>query len=268
MTTSLTNETIKNYWDERARERLNTTATTDDVFLRELEIDTFIKTLRHLQLPNEAEILDVGCGDGYSTQRIAAGLPEYRFTGVDYSEGMIALAGQNARKAPQSAITFLVGDVLDLSQMRSGMPFDVVMTDRCLINLDSAEKQACAIGQIARRLRPGGYYVAIENFLEGQENLTRARGQMGLPEIPVRWHNRFFTEREWRQAAEPWFENIRFEEFSSSYYFATRVIYSAMCQMQGIEPDYRHEIHKLAVNLPVSGQFSPIRLVLMQRKTE
>ena len=33
-------------------------------------------------------------------------------------------------------------------------------------------------------------------------------------------------------SAAPFFDEIIFKDFSSSYYFATRVIYSAMCQMR------------------------------------
>jgi hypothetical protein len=64
----------------------------------------------------------------------------------------------------------------------------------------------------------------------------------------------------------PFFEAAEFKEFSSAYYLATRVIYSAMCQIRGETPDYRHEIHRLAVNLPWFGSFSPIRLSIMRRK--
>ncbi len=96
--------------------------------------------------------------------------------------------------------------------------------------------------------------------------MNRLRASVGLPEIPVRWHNLYFNEADFKRLAEPFFEAIEFREFSSSYYFATRVIYSAMCQMRGETPDYRHEIHQLAVKLPWFGQFSPIRMVVMRRK--
>ena len=102
--------------------------------------------------------------------------------------------------------------------------------------------------------------------MEGQENLAVARRQMGLPEIPVRWHNRFFTEAEFSQVASQHFKKVTFKDFSSAYYFATRVLYSAMCQKQGVQPDYKHDIHQLATQLPWTGQFSPIRMVVMEGK--
>jgi len=67
---------------------------------------------------------------------------------------------------------------------------------------------------------------------------------------------------------EPFFDIVEVKDFSSTYYFATRVIYSKMCQMRMEEPDYHHEIHQLAVQLPWTGKFSPIRMVVMRRKLE
>jgi ubiquinone/menaquinone biosynthesis C-methylase UbiE len=268
---NLMRDKIKNYWDERARQYLdNPAATTDDIYLRELEISTIIQTLNEIRLPVQGKLLDVGCGDGYSLLKVARTFGNLFFFAIDYSENMIRLAQQRLEGPSElkSRIQFKVGDVMELDQICHHLHYDVVLSDRCLINLDSFETQSHAIAQIANHTKPGGYYIAIENFIEGHENMNAARRQMGLPEIPVRWHNRYFEEKPFVQCAERFFEDISFKEFSSSYYFATRVIYSAMCQMRRETPDYNHEIHQLAVHLPWVGKFSPIRMVVMRRRLE
>lgn len=259
---------VKEYWDTRAREYATApAATTNDVHLRELEIASLVTELRRLGVGPRSRVLDVGCGNGYSTLRVAEALPGVRFAGVDFSEQMIESANRLLASRPDLAdrVSFSVGDATDLS----GAPKDVdaVITDRCLINLETLERQALAIRRIAERLRPGGHYVAIENFVEGHDEMNRLREAVGLAAIPVRWHNRFFTEQEFCRAAGPWFEAPRFWEFSSSYYFATRVIYAAMCRMRGEEPDYDHEIHRLAVRIPPAGAMSPIRMATLTRRT-
>ena len=262
-------EAIKDYWEERAKQNATTPeATTNDLYLRELEISTLIETLKGLDLESGGTVLDVGCGDGYTTVALAEVLTHLRFTGIDYSENMIAIASSRVTGNAhlKDRVTFAVGDVTDLNPACGRLSYGAVITDRCLINLESQEDQARAIAQVARHTKPGGYYVAIENFNEGQDEMNRLRGSVGLPEIPVRWHNLYFNEADFRRQAGPFFEEIEFKEFSSSYYFATRVIYSAMCQMRGEAPDYRHEIHQLAVRLPWFGQFSPIRMVVLRRK--
>ena len=266
----MTSERIRNYWDDRAKESGGAaSATTNDIHQRELEISTTTSTIREL-FPerSDLEILDVGCGDGYSTLRIADEIAGAKFLGVDYSENMIANATRNLEGFAdlKDRVKFRVGDATKITEVCGDQRFDVAMSFRCLINLESFDDQTLAIADIYKCIEPGGYYLAIENFIEGNNNLNEARGRFGLPEIAVRWHNLFFTEPEFRKAADDaGFELVRIKEFSSAYYLATRVVYSAMCKMRGEQPDYDHEIHRLAVNLPETGQFSPIRMAVLRK---
>jgi len=262
-------EKIKAYWESRANQYSGTPATTtNDIYLRELEICNVIQTIQQIALPKNGRVLDVGCGDGYSTLMVAKAIPSFEFLGIDYSESMIKLANQRLESQPghQAHVSFAVGDVLELKAVCDSLAYDLIISDRCLINLDSFERQTDAIAQIAEHTKAMGYYIAIENFIEGHENMNRARSSVGLPEIPVRWHNLYFKEQEFISNAQRFFDDITFKDFSSSYYFATRVIYSKMCQMRGETPDYSHEIHQLAIRLPWFGQFSPIRMAVLHKK--
>jgi len=258
---------IRQYWDERAATLPDTpAATTSDIHLRELEIETLTRELRALDLREDAQVLDLGCGDGYSTVRISQSLPGVRFIGIDYSEQMIASAhGNLAAAGAAGCVAFHVGDATDLVRALGGIRPRAVITDRVLINLTSFDMQRDVMRQIASVMEADGTYLAIENFQSGQGELTRARAALGLPEIPVRWHNLYFDDDEFRRVAEELFETVRFENFASSYYLATRVVYSAMCALRSEEPRYDHEIHRLAPRLPQCGNFSPIRLAVMQK---
>lgn len=209
----------------------------------------------------------MGCGDGNTILNLAEHFPELRFHGFDYAPQMVdaACARLTEYSGLGEQVRFMVGDVTDPVVSLGQGTLDVAMTDRCLINLDDSAAQYRAMAQIARTLKPGGYYLAIENFHEGQDAMNTARASVGLGEIPIRWHNHFFHEAEFRTRASEHFELIAFREFSSAYYYATRVVYSAMCKMQGVEPDYDHEIHRLAVKLPPIGAYSPIRLAILRR---
>jgi ubiquinone/menaquinone biosynthesis C-methylase UbiE len=263
-------EQIRIYWEERAEQYLaDPASTTNDVYLRELEILTITKVLRSLLGPGPAEVLDVGCGDGFGTLNVARELPEFSFTGIDYSANMIRLAEERLAAMPflKKRLEFKVGDVLDLGAACGDTTFDAVVSDSCLINLASQEDQRHALKEIARHVAPGGYYLAVENFMEGQGAMNQARAAVGLPEIPVRWHNLYFTEAEFIDFAAPEFELLEFKDFSSAYYFATRVIYATLCRRTGEEIDYRHPVHQLAVELPWTGNFSPVRMAVLRRAT-
>lgn len=262
-------EKIKSFWNERANQYLNDpAATTDDVYIRELEIATIIQTFSEICMTKNKNVLDVGCGNGYSTLRIAQAFPELHFLGIDYSKNMIKAACDRLESHSdlKNRVKFIVGDITELEKACHDSVYDVIITDRCLINLDSFEAQSYAIAQISQHIITDGFYIAIENFIEGHENMNSARNDVELPEIPVRWHNLYFKEEKFLEIVKRFFNVTALKDFSSSYYFATRVIYSKMCQMRGEEPDYKHEIHQLAVKLPWIGNFSPLRMAVLQKK--
>jgi ubiquinone/menaquinone biosynthesis C-methylase UbiE len=263
-------DSIKQYWNDRARDTEPTSAqaTTYDVFLRDIEIAKLKEKLTASSLPHSSTVIDLGCGDGYSTVNLATVFPTVRFIGVDWSEEMLGLAEARLSTQPEllERVSFRAGDMRRLSASLKGERFEVFLSMRSLINLTSSAEQYDAIKQIADHLKAGGYYFGIENFVGGQNNFNRTRVAMGLPEIPVRWHNHFFDEEEIVVQTSEVFDSVTIESFLSSYYLATRVIYSAGCHLIGEEPDYFHPIHQTAGQLPPFGDFSPIKLVSMRRK--
>lgn len=256
---------IKKYWNQRANSFNDKSSTTDDIWLRELEIKNFSKILNQIKIIQKGQILDVGCGDGYSTINIAKKFPDISFHGIDFSENMIKIASSRVEQEQDLNIDFQVGSVLELDK-KFKKKFDVILTDRCLINLDSIELQKEAFLKISKILKNGGYYIGIENFVDGQNEMNEARRKMGLEDIPIRWHNLFFEEEQFKEIIKKEFNLIDVKNFSSSYYFATRVIYSKMCQMKEEKPDYNHEIHQLAIDLPNFGNFSPIKCIILQKR--
>jgi ubiquinone/menaquinone biosynthesis C-methylase UbiE len=254
---------IKDYWNCRAgTDRAN--PTTNDVFMRELERQTLIAHLRRLGCHSGSHVLDAGCGDGLTVFALAAAFG-CALTGCDYSTSMIDLARRKLAESPNPRIDFIIADVCKIGVVFDSESFDFVSTDRCLINLQSTKDQFAAIGALAGLLRPGGVYLAIENFVEGNDRLNELRHIYGLPPIEIRWHNKFFRESEFIACAESHFRMIEKIDFSSSYYFATRVIYAAVCAVNGTPLDYYHLIHERSPRLPAVGDFSPIKMFILSK---
>jgi SAM-dependent methyltransferase len=248
---------IRQYWDERAATNADA-ATTNDLGLRRLESATLMAELARIEVGAGSRILDVGCGDGATTLSLAKRYPQAEVRGVDFSPQMIALARS---RAGASNVSFAEGDVRRLRDAVGGARFDLIVTNRCLINLNTAEEQYAGLAEIAASLVPGGWFIGTENFTGGQETLNATRRSAGLGEIPVRWHNLFFDEGEFRERAGRLFDSVEVIAFSSTYYLVTRVVYSALCRNDGVEPDYAHPIHDIAAGLPAVGDFSPIKLI-------
>jgi len=253
---------IQQYWNDRAT--VDVTPTTNDVYFRQLEIKTAINNLKPLISNSPQTLVDIGCGDGLATIQIAKQFPNLQIIGIDYAPAMIELANQAKIRANlDDRVQFQAGNILKLPKLDA----DFVLTMRCLINLETVKNQIKALKRIHECLKPGAIALLFENFQAGYSNLNRIRTQIGLPEIPVRWHNLPFSNEFFSDAAfygSNDFNTIQYVPFGSTYYYTTRVIYSKMCQIEGIQPDYQHPIHKLAIDLPntlASENFCPTYLV-------
>lgn len=104
-------------------------------------------------------ILDLGCGDGTLTERIAA--TGARMVGVDASEAMV-LAGR-AR-----GLEVVHGSALDMAFAEE---FDAVFSNAALHWIPCAE-QGRALGRVVRALKAGGRFVAE---MGGQGNVAAIR---------------------------------------------------------------------------------------------
>lgn len=96
--------------------------------------------------PNE-QILDVGCGTGHLTAKIAS--RSAKVTGIDRSTDMIAQA-----RMSYPAIRF---EVMDARHISLPGPYDAVFSNATLHWITEPDK---AIEGISRVLRPGGRFVA------------------------------------------------------------------------------------------------------------
>jgi SAM-dependent methyltransferase len=106
----------------------------------------------------ESEVLDVGCGVGRWSLRLARG--GARVTGVDLSPTMLAEARRRAADAGLGGrCEFVEGDVADL---RLDRRFDLILGVTVLQHLPTAERLARAVERLAEHLAPGGRLVLLE----------------------------------------------------------------------------------------------------------
>ena len=252
-------EEIRSYWDERARGDQSSQSTTQDHYLREIEYRAVAEQIR---MHGPAHVVDIGCGDARTTARLACDYPQMRFTGIDYAQGMIDNARTVVADAKVENLELQVGDVclpIDCDQA------DFVYTNRCLINLPEWSLQQNAIGNIHERLADGGIFAMVENFVEGQDNFNAVREKYNLQPISIRDHNTFFEIDKLKEFLAGKFDVVSETNISSTYYLVSRVIYSKICQEQGLSPDYFDDHHRLAADLPFSGEFGPVRLIVLRK---
>jgi trans-aconitate methyltransferase len=135
-------------------------------------------------------ILDLGCGDGFLTQRIAES--GATMVGVDSSPQMIAAAKERGLDA-----RYVSGEALPFEQ-----EFDAVFSNAALHWM---RDQDAVLQGVYRALKPGGRFVAE---CGGQGNIAAIRVALlavltgrGLPPERIE-NNRFFSKTEYRTLLE------------------------------------------------------------------
>lgn len=234
---------IKNFWNKQARENgADQQATNEDTWYRSLEIREIVKELHRV---TPFHVLDVGCGNGFSTGKFAEAFPRVYFDGIDYSEEMIKQAAYQNYKPN---VSYHIDDVTNL-QTANGYRYDTIISERCLINLVST-KQEEAVLQLKRVLTQRGRLILVENTLDGLYRLNKMRSKLGLPWIRMRWHNIYLDHDYFLAFLKEHFERVECRNIGSLYYFLSRVVYAKYAAMRGIEPDYNNWMNRIACKLP------------------
>lgn len=106
--------------------------------------------LSRLDLRGDERILDIGCGDGRITARIASKVPKGSVTGLDCSLEMLSFAQGRFPQSLYPHLEFRYGDASDLDYDNE---FDLITSFACLHWI--LDHQPVLEG-IRRSLRPGG----------------------------------------------------------------------------------------------------------------
>src|SRR3954453_18673055 len=169
---------VHSFWEKQAQDfGTSDLATAPDHYYRELEISRIKDVIAGL---SHNTILDIGCGNGYSTIKLAQIFPDATIIGIDYSGKMIDAANAAAGQAGIANAKFFVGDVLAISEHveLKGKKFDIVLTERCLINLANTDEHEQGFLQLSNLLAPSGHLILVENTAEGLDRLNGLRASL------------------------------------------------------------------------------------------
>lgn len=220
-------------------------------------------------------VLEVGCGNGFNCSWLAQAFPDCKITGIDYIPEMIEAARlRQAEDGIDAArLTYQVGNALELDNVTT--TFDVIFTDRCLINLNTWDLQQQAYRVMAKLLGPKGYLATIENSAEARERQNDLRMAVDLPGRPIDTFNTFVNDGQFESLArEIGLEVIETRNISSLH---DLLLYILLPMTNGGVLDYDHPLVEASARLNIEltnglgldlGPIGQNRVVLCQNPTK
>jgi ubiquinone/menaquinone biosynthesis C-methylase UbiE len=230
-------------------------------------IEHFIRVTAGLQ-SRPRRVLDAGCGNAFTLERLSLAAPQDEHWGVDASIDMLAVGCRRP-----AARRLAAGSAQSLPF--AAPSFDIVVSQRCLINILDWEGQREALAEIARILRPGGFFLMIEGFEDGLRANNQARRECGLEELRPAHHNLYLEKTILFAELGRWFRVVEPQEldpdepdrlasnFLSSHYFVARVLYAALNKGEWVR---NAEVMKFFSFLPPLGNYSPIQALVLKRE--
>jgi ubiquinone/menaquinone biosynthesis C-methylase UbiE len=247
----LNKDSIREFWNSRAG--LGKWAGTQDVIAKEIEVDAISK-----YLSDGMDVLEAGCGNGVSAIEYAKNF-KINIKATDFAEQMISEAKNLAcDQVFKGKLEFETLDILNINKIPQ--LFDVIYTERVIINLIEWDVQKKAILNLFKMLKRGGAYIMCENSYEGHAEINRMRQLVGLPEYSSPWHNRYLRDSELDTLIGRDIKLESIDYYSSTYYFLSRIIHAAIAKNEGKEPDYDSFVNNLAKKLPPIGHLGQGRI--------
>ncbi|MBN2027799.1 MAG: class I SAM-dependent methyltransferase [Actinobacteria bacterium] len=241
---------IREFWDGRAEQfGASMRATLGEVHLRELEIRTMRSILARRKL---STVLEIGCGNGYSTFIYAKEFPDMKIYATDFSQPLIDIAAEHYAN---DNIAYALWDITDEGAFPFDIAkFDLIFSQRVIQNLPTWDEQKKVIGSLQGRLEDGGSLVLMECSEEGVEQLNRWRKILRKEPIEgiIPWHNKFIMDSVLKE--EFGGDLVKVKYFSSSYMLATRLI--------------TERLAKFAWRFPSVGWFGYDRIYVFRKPDE
>ncbi|MEJ7626516.1 MAG: class I SAM-dependent methyltransferase [Ferruginibacter sp.] len=262
---------IKEHYKIQAEKHLDSALSTmEDPIIRQKEVE-IITNFFNLPLirENVKDVLEIGCGNGYTINLLKQKFPGYNFTGLDFSEDLLSIAN----KRNLENVNFCQGDVRKLEFADAS--FDVIYTERCIINLLTWEEQQQALNEMHRILKKDGYILFMESFTDGYENLNKARTELGLDLIAMPHHNLYFDKSTFEPFVSKKFkimdpvemgavnDIVLNRNFLSTHYFVARVMHPLSTKG---DPFLKNtEFVKFHSFLPPSGCYAAIQVYFLKK---
>ena len=246
-------EEIKNHWNQWAESYGTSIRATEKSNTRKsLEIDSLIRSIKNAGFLEDSQfsILEAGSGTGHNCLELAQRFPNAQIIGFDYIPEMIRNANILKKNLGVTNIQYFEIDLLNLEAQPLPLPsFDVVFTNRCLINLNSHILQNSAAVSLSTLVAKNGSLILGENPQHKFDLQNQMRVKLGLEERTPPEFNLLVDENGLVRALESAFFTLaEADDFSSLHDI---LLYVLLPTLNGGVIDYEDPILDIASDLSI-----------------
>ena len=253
---------LKKTWNEQYDGKILSALKDKNLF--NLEVNAIISTIKEKlktsNLRGGIKILELGCGTGELIKKIDNSLSRLdhleislEFIGIDFSENAISQAKREASIQKK----FVCLDFQSYVDSLDNNSIDIVITQRSIMALMDRDLQNKLLLNINRILKSNGVGIFSECFESGLIIVNQLRSKFNLDPIKKIWHSLYLEEKQFLRI----FNNVKFDDFCSTYFLVTRVFYPFFQT-----PNHNEKIHNIAAGLPNYGKNSFLKLVSVSKK--
>lgn len=258
-------------YDDSIEKHYNQVAATDgpsphstmaDEITRQIESDTildFVSAVARTSIGQTIQLVDVGCGNGYTLSLLAGHRARLELTGI---EANAALRAITASRFNPAEVTVVPGDIRQ-PHFHGKQFFDVLICQRVIVNLLDRADQKTALDNIIAAVRPGGALIFVEAFTSGLDQLNAARSEFDLAPLQPAHHNLYLPDDFFEHPELSAFRNEGWTVSPtalSSHYFVSRVLHAAVIGTRPLKRNSEFVKFLTAALPPAIGNYSPLRI--------
>tara|TARA_Y100000741_G_C18168631_1_gene524272 strand:+ start:109 stop:891 length:783 start_codon:yes stop_codon:yes gene_type:complete len=179
---------INQHYDKVAIKRKKSKfSTMEDEYIRDQETNYIVNIIKNHK--KNLNILDIGCGNGYTLDQISKMSKKNFLYGMDNNESLFKIA----HKRLYNKVRIIKSDIRNFNKNFKNK-FDIVISQRVLINILNESDQKKALKNIISYIKKNGKFIAIESFNSGLKKLNNARVKFNIKKIKPKFHNKYLKD--------------------------------------------------------------------------
>lgn len=128
--------------------------------------------IRQLPIKEDSRVLELACGTGVCTLKLAKIARTGKIVALDFSEGMLSVSRKNTAAARASNIVFVHGDAGDISRILAGQKFDFAVCNSAFWHFPEPEK--VLTGLLGLLTESGEFALSLPSWVDGNTEVREA----------------------------------------------------------------------------------------------